>query len=374
MSELPSFLEDHISQIPALQLLQNLGWQYLTPAEAVSLRGGKLGNVLLDTVLVEQLRRLNRIRFKGESYEFSEANIQSAVQALRDVLYDGLVRTNEKIYDLLVLGKSLQQTIAGDTKSFPLRYVDWDPATWLTGNVFHVAEEFEVERMGSKKTRRPDIVLFINGIPLAVIECKRPDSKDPIGQAISQHLRNQRDTSKAADREAVFKVIDPKTMDKEEREAQEPEIPGLFIYSQLLLAVSKNEAKYATTGTPAKFWAVWREEVDKELTPLVNQPLAPEQKERLFADRYRVVRAQFDELEKEAREITAQDRAIYGLCRPERLLDLTFGFVLFDAGEKKIARYQHIHRQEHTAADSPARRERPAAGRWSGTRKGAASR
>jgi len=51
-------------------------------------------------------------------------------------VYDGLVRTNEKIYDLLVLGKSLQQTIAGDTKSFPLQYIDWTPKTWLTNNVF----------------------------------------------------------------------------------------------------------------------------------------------------------------------------------------------------------------------------------------------
>lgn len=338
--ELPSFLEDHISQIPALQLLQNLGWQYLTPAEAVAPRGGKLGNVLLETVLVNQLRKINRIRFKGGEHEFSEANIQSAVQGLKDVLYDGLVRTNEKIYDMLVLGRSLQQTIAGDTKSFPLRYIDWNPKTWLTNNVFHVAEEFEVERRGSHKTRRPDIVLFVNGIPLAVIECKRPDSKAPIDQAISQHLRNQRDSTKAADPNVIFKVIDPNDVDKEEREAQEPEIPDLFIHAQLLLATSKNEAKYATTGTPAKFWAVWREEVDQQLAPLVNRPLGPEQKDRLFADRYRCVRAQFDGLEKKSREVTAQDRTLYSLCRPERLLDLTYNFVLFDAGEKKIARYQ----------------------------------
>jgi type I restriction enzyme, R subunit len=50
--ELPSFLDDRISQIPALQLLQNLGWQYVTPAEAVKLRSRKLSNVLLEEVLV----------------------------------------------------------------------------------------------------------------------------------------------------------------------------------------------------------------------------------------------------------------------------------------------------------------------------------
>jgi len=239
--DLPSFLEDHISQIPALQLLQGLGWEYLTPEEAVWLRGGKLSNVLLDSVLIEQLKKLNRIRFKGKEHLFSEANIQSAVQALKDVVYDGLVRTNEKIYDLLVLGKSLPQTIAGDTKSFPINFIDWNPDTWLTSNVFHVSEEFSVERTASHETRRPDIILFVNGIPLVVIECKRPDTKDPLAEAVSQHLRNQRDD----------------------------EIPALFLYSQLLLAITKNEAQYGTTGTPARFWSVWKEEIDSELESLI---------------------------------------------------------------------------------------------------------
>jgi type I restriction enzyme R subunit len=309
---LPSFLEDHISQIPALQLLQNLGWNYLTPAEAVKLRGGKLGTVLLEEVLAEQLRKLNRIQFKGQEYRFSEANIQSAVQALKDVVFDGLVRTNEKVYDLLVLGKSLQQTISGDTKSFPIQYIDWNPKTWLTSNVFHVTEEFEVERTASHETRRPDIVLFVNGIPLAVIECKRPDIKDPIGEAISQQLRNQR----------------------------KDEIPKLFLFSQLLLALSKNDGMYGTTETAAKFWSVWKEEVDPALNKLVNEPLEDEQKDRLFGERFHYVRAFFDKLERNPREITGQDRTLYSLCRPERLLELAYHFTLFDAGEKKIARYQ----------------------------------
>jgi type I restriction enzyme, R subunit len=310
--ELPSFQEDHISQIPALQLLQNLGYQYLTPAESLAFRGSKRSNVILDNILDSQLRKLNKIRFKGQEYAFSEANIQSAVLALKDVVFDGLVRTNEKIYDLLVLGKSLQQTILGDTKSFPLRYIDWNQDTWLTNNVFHVTEEFEVERPGSHELRTPDLVLFVNGIPLGVIECKRPDLKDAIGQAVSQMIRNQKDD----------------------------EIPKLFLYSQLLLAVSKNDARYATTGTPARFWSVWKEAEDAELTQLVNQPLTKAQKDSLFGHRFRYVRQYFNALEQESREVTTQDQALYALCRPARLLELTKHFTLFDAGEKKIARYQ----------------------------------
>ena len=310
----PSFKEDHISQIPALQLLQNIGYTYLTPDEALKLRGGRMNAVLLEGVLVEQLRKINRIRFKGKEYPFSEGNILSAVQALKDTLYDGLIRTNEKIYDLLCLGKSMQQSIEGDTKSFPLNYIDWNPETWLTNNVFHVTEEFSVERTGSHETRRPDIVLFVNGIPLAVIECKRPDSKEPITQAISQHLRNQR----------------------------EDEIPKLFLFTQLLLAVSSNEAKYGTVGTPAKFWATWKESnLDEErLKRLKNEPLPYELKDKLFGGRFDYVRNYFDAMDATTREPTEQDRALYSLTRPERLLELMYRYTLFDAGEKKVARYQ----------------------------------
>ncbi|MHB2027026.1 MAG: type I restriction endonuclease subunit R [Elusimicrobiota bacterium] len=307
----PSFKEDHISQIPALQLLQNLGYIYLTPSEALELRGGRMGAVILEGVLADQLRKINKVRFKGNEYPFSEGNILAAIQTLKDVVYDGLVRTNEKIYDLLCLGRSLQQSIEGDTKSFPLNYIDW--TNWKN-NVFHVTEEFSVERIGNHETRRPDIVLFVNGIPLAIIECKRPDIKDAIEEAVSQHLRNQ-----SAD-----------------------QIPKLFLFGQLLMAIATNEAKYATVGTPAKFWAVWkeREDIEKDLRGLVNKPLSAEQKDKLFAERFHYVRDYFDKVEAGGRQVTEQDRALFSLCRPERLLEMMFRYTIFDAGERKIARYQ----------------------------------
>ena len=110
------------------------------------------------------------------------------------------------------------------------------------------------------------------------------------------------------------------------------------------MAVSKNDAKYATAGTALKFWAVWREKqkVDAELKRFINQPLSPSQKDKLFSNRFKYVRAYFDRLESEGREITGQDRALYALCRPDRLLELMFRFILFDEGEKKIARYQQF--------------------------------
>lgn len=308
----PDFREDAISKFPALCLLIQLGYKYLTPEEALALRGGRLNNVLLDGILAPWLRKNNCVHFKNQEIPFSEGNIIGAMQALREVPFDGLIRTNEKIYDLLCLGKSLQQNVDGDTKSFTLRYIDWEHPE---NNVYHVTEEYAVEQSGSHQTQRPDIVLFVNGIPLVVIECKSPHLKDPIKQAISQNIRNQKDDG----------------------------IPGLFIYSQILLALSKNEAKYATTGTSIKFWAVWREE-EKEFETLVqsliNTPMSPDQTQHLLSGNIWTEQDQGEFLQQSPRLVTEQDRIIYALCRPERLLELAFRFILFDAGEKKIARYQ----------------------------------
>lgn len=308
----PSFIEDHISQIPALQLLQNLGYTYLTPEEVLKERQDKLSNVILEDILEQQLLKINNIQFKGKIYPFSPASIRGAIDAIKNVpMFDGLVTTNSKIYDLLTLGKSFEESIGNDRKSFTINYIDWNN---IENNVFHVAEEFEVNRTSSDKKYRPDIVLFINGIPLCIIECKRPDIKKPLEEAKSQHLRNQ----------------------------QEDGIPHLYKYSQILLALTSNKVQYATTGTPRKFWATWKEQKLKEtdLQELVNKPLSDEQKDKLFADRFKYVRKYFDNIEAEGRLVTEQDKLLYSLCQPQRLLELMYKYIVYDAGIKKIARYQ----------------------------------
>lgn len=308
----PSFIEDHISQIPALQLLQNLGYTYLTPKEVLKERQDKLSNVILEDILEQQLLKFNKIQFKGKIYPFSPASIRGAIDAIKNVpMFDGLVTTNSKIYDLLTLGKSFEESIGNDRKSFTINYIDWNN---IENNVFHVAEEFEVNRTSSDKKYRPDIVLFVNGIPLCIIECKRPDIKEPLEEAKSQHLRNQ----------------------------QEDGIPHLYKYSQILLALTSNKVQYATTGTPRKFWATWKEQKLKEsdLQELVNKPLSDEQKDKLFADRFKYVRKYFDNIEAEGRLVTEQDKLLYSLCQPQRLLEFMYKYIVYDAGIKKIARYQ----------------------------------
>jgi len=317
------FKEEYSSQIPALQLLMNMGYTYLTPDEALALRDGKTDNVLLTGVLKPWLAEHNHCEYKGRHVPFTEGNIRSAINQLTELEWDqGMIPLNQHVYDnLLTNGVSLNQTIDGDKRGYTLHYIDFEHPE---NNVYHVTDEFSVKRVGTNEHRRPDIVLFVNGIPLVVIECKRPDlttssQEKPVFQGISQHLRNQRWTD---------------------------EIRHLYVYSQILLSVAGNDARYGTTATPSKFWSLWQEEDDIEdtVSELINRPLSDDQKQKLYHHDKRSygykMQGYFDALIASGRLPTTQDRTLYAMLRPARLLELMNFYIVFDGGVKKIARYQ----------------------------------
>lgn len=279
-----AYLEINASQRPALALLDAMGYTYISPADCDKQRGSRY-HVLLRDILRGQLRRLNRYVYAGAENEFSAANIEHAMEDLDEPLTDGLVRTSEKIYDALLLGKSYPETV-GDGKmlSFNLRYIDWDNPQ---NNVFHVTEEFAVDSRDRQHNARPDIVLFINGIPFAVIECKAPHI--PVDEAVGQMIRNQ---------QAAY-------------------IPQLFKFAQLVVATNKNAVKYATVGTPKKFWSVWKEQ-DADWLQTRLKALVPD------------------------RMPTEQDRNTVSLFSRERVFELIRYFILFDANVKKVCRYQQF--------------------------------
>lgn len=279
-----AYLEINASQRPALALFEAMGYTYISPADCDKQRGSRY-HVLLRDILRGQLRRLNRYVYAGAENEFSAANIERAMEDLDEPLTDGLVRTSEKIYDALLLGKSYPETV-GDGKmlSFNLKYIDWETPQ---NNVFHVTEEFAVDSRDRQHNARPDIVLFINGIPFAVIECKAPHI--PVEEAVGQMIRNQ---------QAAY-------------------IPQLFKFAQLVVATNKNAVKYATAGTPKKFWSVWKEQ-DTEWLQTRLKALVPD------------------------RMPTEQDRNIVSLFSAERVYELIRSFILFDANVKKVCRYQQF--------------------------------
>jgi type I restriction enzyme, R subunit len=317
----PSYIEDHISQIPALQLLMKMGYEYLTPAEALALRGGRESNVILDEVLKESIQQINSIEYKGRSFPFSESNIAQAINALKDLpMQEGYLIANKAFYDLIVLGKSFEQTVMGDKKSFSFRYIDWQN---IENNQFHVTEEFSVLRTDRNDTYRPDIVIFINGIPMVVIECKSPAIKDPIKEGISQSMRNQ----------------------------QEDGIRSLYLYSNMVMSLAVNEARYATTSTKPEFWSVWKEVFREKdtgrqyadaINELKNRKLPADERTAIFKQRFRNVLTHFNKMEEDEIMVTEQDKQLYSLCQKERLLDLIHNYIVYDDGEKKICRYQQF--------------------------------
>jgi type I restriction enzyme R subunit len=312
--ELPSYLEKVQSQLPALHLLMQMGWQYLAPEETVKLRNGRLGAVVLEPILIDHIRTHCRYLFKGAVHPFTENAIQNAVQTIKNFRATGALHENEQLYDLLCLGTSVPQTVESDTKSFTIDYIDWkNPAN----NSYHCTGEFKVERVGYDKHYIPDIVLFVNGIPLVVIECKRSAytqvKKKPIDLAIDQ------------------------LSDYQDRDG----IPQLFLYSQLLLALARDKACYGTTGTRRQFWAAWQEDrIDAAVRSLLEMPLSVTDTDRLMSGPFADVKSEYRRILDQGREIYEQDRALYALCRPERLLELSYKFILFDNGRKKFARYQ----------------------------------
>ncbi len=315
----PRFQEEYSGKIPALTLLTNLGWSFLSPSQALAARDGKQDQVVLRQILRKELSK-RTFPFAGQEYPLSAKSVDNLIAEIcSPALNEGLLTANEKMYNHLFYGIPVTEFVNGKKVSPTIPLIDWHN---IHNNDFSYTEEFAVTRSGGVDTRRPDIICFVNGIPLVVIEAKRPDSqakKGPtINEGISQTLRNQRPD----------------------------EIPHLFAYSQLILSINGHEGRYGTCNTPAKFWAAWREEdiSDAEMYALKNKKLSASQKQSLFSYRpvddlnwYEILIAGGD------LAVTGQDQLLISLLKPERLLEMVRLYTLFDKKAGKIvARYQQI--------------------------------
>ncbi len=305
-------------QLQALHTLASLGWQYLTRAEIEAQRRGRLGETLLDDVLAERLHALNPLKQGKARHPLPDTAAQEAIRRLRVAIGEqgnGLLGASAAVTDLLRLGTSVEVTLTDDrgdgvALGRQLRFIDWGEAG---NNVYHMTAEFTVQREGRADTRRPDIVLFVNGVPFVVIEVKAATVET--AQGISQHRRNQ----------------------------QPDEIPQLFRSAQLLIAANPSDPRYATTDTSPQFWAVWREQeiAEARIHNLVNAGLAPATASAIFAD-FSPHRRRHERLMESGnnRQPTALDRLLVSLCSLDRLLDLVRSYTLFEHGHKVVARYQ----------------------------------
>ena len=320
-----NFNEELSSKIPALTLITNLGYQFIPPSECEALRGNPFTANKKSThqvVLMPIMRKFlakQTFPFAGKQHKLTDAAIDKVMHELNPAMNLGLKAANEKLYNAMIYGVSVTEFVDGKKASPTIQLLDWHT---IENNQFHFTEELVVQNAEGTGNRIPDIVCFVNGLPLVVIEAKRPDSnkegKSTNSEAVSQQIRNQ----------------------------GQLEIPHLFAYSQLLLSVNGHEGLYGTCGTPEKFWAKWKEELipEAEFVRLKNRSLDDKQLNSLF--NHRSAYAKDDYLSLIAAgdlTVTDQDRLIISLLRPERLLEMTRLFTLFDKKAGKIvARYQQV--------------------------------
>jgi type I restriction enzyme R subunit len=313
----PKFQEEYSAKIPALTLLTNLGWTFLPPQKAQALRSGKQDEV----VLRDELRcalQARRFRFEGLEQALSEKAIDKLItEVCSPALNEGLAHANEKLYNHMLYGISVTEFVDGKKANPTIALIDWqNPGN----NSFLFTEEFSVTRSGGVDSRRPDIVCFVNGIPLVIIEAKRPDGKKgpSISEGISQSLRNQR----------------------------HDEIPRLFAYAQLILSINGHDGRYGTCGTPEKFFAAWREEdiSDAQMYAIKNKKISQLKTDSLFNHRPAKDLTWYQSLLAGGElAVTGQDKLLISLLTPARLLEMVRFFTLYDKKVGKIvARYQQV--------------------------------
>ena len=272
--------ELRLAEAPAVELLQVLEYTY-APPEDLERERASFKETILTGRLAASLKRLNPW--------ICATNITKAVKVVTQIPAASLAEANEKLYTSLTYGIGLEQDRGDGRKSHTVRFLDFDNPD---RNEWIVTRQYKV--LGSKKHVIPDVVVFVNGLPLAVIECKSPTIGDAWkAEAVKQLRRYQEAGSQWKDQGA----------------------PRLFEAAQILVGTCGERAVYGTVGTPERFFLEW-----KEPYPLSAKQLG----------------------EKLGRKLKPQDVLLYGLLEPRNLLDIVRNFVVFevDGGRtvRKLAR------------------------------------
>jgi type I restriction enzyme, R subunit len=286
---------------PFLDQISALGWQVIDHGEGVpqdptiSLRTG-FREVALKGVFCETVRRINRLP-DGREW-LTDAQLDNLFDQVTG-LNGKLLEVNQAVFEILTQNRAIvaRNELTGEA-SPTVRLVDWD--NW-GNNVFHAINQFRIDTPGRVKDHiRPDIVLFVNGLPFAIVECKDANSftSNPIEEAIEQLTRyaNQRSSTH-----------DAGLVEGEER---------LFHTNQLMIVSCGSDARYGTISSAPEHYLAWKA-IYPETYADYTKPLGDER---------------------------AQEKLIQGMLAPETLLDIVRHFTLFmDVGDtriKTVCRYQ----------------------------------
>ena len=284
-------------ELPLIEQLVTMGWQHIEPARSdqpVATGRESLREVLLIDRLRAALRRVNRDADGNEWLD--EGRISQAISQLTRPQATSLLEINEELTERLLLGVTVDGVPGWDGgRARTVHFVAWDPEH-LDRNDFLVLNQFRVDPPGGRAPIYPDAVLFVNGLPLVVVEAKSPTRPDPIGEAVEQLRRyaNQRGTAEPEGSERLFHT------------------------NQFVVATCFETAKAGTFTSLVEHYAEWKTTVpvpEEDLTADLGVP-----------------------------ELSSQQRLVAGMLHPARLLDLVRHYTLFmqpeDRKVKVIARYQ----------------------------------
>lgn len=252
-----------------IEQLKQLGYKYI---HGSYLEGER--QTLRDVVLAERLgEAITRI-----NPWIDENNLHKIIRHITHIEAASLMEANEAIHDDIVHYVSVEQDLGHGKKNQTVRLIDFDT---LENNEFLVVNQFKVS--GLTENIIPDVVLFVNGLPLVVIECKSPFITNPIAQGVKQIARYQSD----ADR--------------------------LFYYNEILISTCGQQVKYGTIGAKLRHYGEWKDTYPMQLSGL-------------------------------GAEVNPQDVLVAGMLTKRNLLDLIQNFIVYEpeGGQtiKKLARYQ----------------------------------
>lgn len=296
MSTGPEF--ERVEQ-PFVDQLVSMGWKYNTGnLDHPSATGREnFRQVLLLDDLRKALVRINR-NDEGQPW-LDEARVSQAVSALQRPGVHKLMEANQACTDLLLKGATVEGIQGWDGgRARTAHFIDWaNPEN----NTFRVINQFRVDEPGGQARRFvvPDLVLFVNGIPLVMVECKSPYLSAPMEEAIDQlqryaNLRTWVEGNEGNER--------------------------LFHTNQFVVGTHFDEARVGTIGASAVHYLEW-----KDTSPVSMAEVA-------------------SSLSKGS--LSSQEKLVAGMLRPSHLLDVVRHFTLFGASEgrtiKLVPRYQQF--------------------------------
>jgi type I restriction enzyme R subunit len=281
---------NHVEK-PLLEQLHGLGWEIIDLTDEKQRPADTFRDSFTEVVMLPVLRQ----QIKAINDWMEDDQIEQVVKQLTAGCGStGLIANNQYVLHLLLENTSVNQNRKTGAQSPTVRFIDFQNRD---NNRFIAVCQFKVRIRGTEHHIVPDIVLFVNGLPMALVECKSPRVKDAIPEAIDQMLRYS-----------------------EQRGARGEGSTPLFYYNQFVVATCRQEAKFGTITTHSeKHFYRWSDPYPRTVNDLDHGSGSPNDQQRLVA----------------------------GMMDRDNLLDLIRTFTLFstnDRGQtiKIVGRYQQF--------------------------------